>query len=142
MNSDVTEMDRKSNLKNRIFIAIVVLTNAGGNVLLALGMKQMPDFDNVSVMGYTASLFTNLWILCGIAVLIVWMVAQLSMFTWADLTYVLPVTAGGYIVTAILGKFFLDETISLARWAGVALISFGVILVSETPPHDTGGDPS
>jgi uncharacterized membrane protein len=130
----------KSQLKNRIFIAIVVLTNAAGNVLLAVGMKQMPDFDNVSVMGYTASLFTNLWVLSGIALLIVWMVAQLSMFSWADLTYVLPVTAAGYIVTAILGKFFLGETVSIMRWAGIVVISFGVVLVSETPPHEPRGD--
>jgi drug/metabolite transporter (DMT)-like permease len=129
----------KSQLKNRIFIAIVVLTNAAGNVLLALGMKQMPDFDEVSVMGYTASLFTNLWVLFGIALLIVWMVAQLSMFSWADLTYVLPVTAAGYIVTAILGKFFLGETVSIMRWAGIVVISFGVVLVSETPPHEPRG---
>ena len=134
------QAERKSELKNRIFIAIVVLTNAAGNVLLAVGMKQMPDFDNTSVMGYTASLFTNLWIFFGIALLVVWMVAQLSMFTWADLAYVLPVTAGGYVLTAILGKFFLGETVSIARWLGIALISFGVVLVSETPPHETGDD--
>ena len=132
----------KSQTKNRIFIAIVVLTNAAGNVLLAIGMKQMPDFDDASVMGYTASLFTNLWVLSGIALLIVWMVAQLSMFSWADLTYVLPVTATGYIVTAILGKFFLGETVSIMRWAGIVVISFGVVLVSETPPHEPRGDRS
>lgn len=139
MNHERTQT--KPDLKNRIFIAIVVLTNASGNVLLAIGMKQMPDFGNVSVLGYTGLLFANLWILSGIALLVVWMVAQLSMFTWADLSYVLPVTAGGYVLTALLGKFFLGETVSIARWLGVVLISFGVVLVSETPPRETGKDP-
>ncbi len=56
------------------------------------------------------------------------------MFTWADLSYVLPMTASAYAFTAILGKFFLGEQISAERWAGIALISFGVVLVAETPP--------
>ncbi|MES2220374.1 MAG: EamA family transporter, partial [Acidobacteriota bacterium] len=64
-----------------------------------------------------------------------WMVTQLSMFTWADLTYVLPVTASAYVITAILSKVFLHDQISISRWVGIALISLGVIFVSETPPR-------
>jgi drug/metabolite transporter (DMT)-like permease len=30
----------------------------------------------------------------------------------------------------------LHETVEVTRWAGIALISFGVVLVSETPPHE------
>ena len=55
------------------------------------------------------------------------------MFTYADLTYVLPVTSSGYILTVILSKVFLGEHISMARWLGTIVISFGVLLVSETP---------
>jgi uncharacterized membrane protein len=55
------------------------------------------------------------------------------MFTWADLTYVLPVTASAYVLTAILSKFFLHEQISVSRWIGIVLISFGVLFVSGTP---------
>jgi hypothetical protein len=40
------------------------------------------------------------------------------MFTWADLSYVPPMTASAYAFTAILGKFFLGEQISAERWAG------------------------
>ena len=125
-------MGRTSNFRNRAFITIIVVTNSLGNLLLAMGLKHMPDFDPVSVVGYTARFLTNVWILAGIALLIVWMIAQFSMFTWADLTYVLPVTASAYILTALLGKFFLGEKISFARWIGIALISAGVMFVSET----------
>jgi uncharacterized membrane protein len=60
------------------------------------------------------------------------MFAQLSMYTWADLSFVLPVTASGYVVTAILGKLFLNEAVSISRWVGVVIIAFGVVLVAET----------
>jgi uncharacterized membrane protein len=118
--------------KNRIFIALVVVSNTLGTVLLGRGMTQMPDFA-LGALTYISRFLTNSWIISGIALLIVWMVAQLSMLTWADLSYVLPVTASYYILTAIVSRFFLNERISLTRWIGIAVISFGVMLVSHTP---------
>lgn len=135
MNNAAAQSKAKSKRKNQIFIVLVVISNAFGNLLLGAGVKQMPDYQHVSTFTYALTLFTNLWIVAGILLLIVWMVAQLSMFTWADLTYVLPVTASGYILTAILSKFLLNETISYARWAGIALISLGVVFVTDTPPR-------
>lgn len=135
MHNAAAERYKESKRKNRIFIALVVISNAVGNLLLGAGVKEMPDLGATSPFGYALSLFTNLWVLAGIALLIVWMVAQLTMFTWADLSYVLPVTASGYILTAGLSKIFLGESISPARWAGVVLISLGVVFVADTPPR-------
>jgi len=107
-----------SKFTNRLFIAVIVITNTIGNILLGTGMERMPDFQGLSVMAYTADLLTNWYVVSGTILLIIWMVAQLSMFTWADLTYVLPVTASAYILTALLSKYFLGERISIARWIG------------------------
>jgi uncharacterized membrane protein len=126
----------RSRRKNRIFIALIVISNAFGNLLLGTGVKQLPGFEFASAFSYAISLFTNLWILAGVALLMIWMVAQLTMFTWADLSYVLPVTASGYILTAILSKVFLNENISAARWVGIVLISLGVVFVADTPPRE------
>jgi uncharacterized membrane protein len=118
---------------NRIFIVLVVFSNTFGNFLLAKGMHQMPDFMTVPFLSYAASISTNLYIIGGVALLVAWMIAQLSMFTWADLSYVLPVTASGYVLTALLSKFFLGEHISAARWTGIVFITIGSMLVSMTP---------
>ena len=126
----------RSRRKNRIFIALVVVSNAFGNLLLGTGVKELPGFQFSSAFSYAVSLFTNLWILAGIALLMIWMFAQLTMFTWADLSYVLPVTASGYILTAVLSKFLLNENISAARWVGIVLISLGVVFVADTPPRE------
>jgi drug/metabolite transporter (DMT)-like permease len=128
-------MNRRSGLTNAIFIVLAVLSNSIGNVFLAIGMKHMPEFHASSPLIYAASLLTNRWIVIGTALLIVWMVAQLSMLTWADLTYVLPVTAAVYVVTALLSRFFLDEHVSSIRWAGVVVISCAVLLVVESSPR-------
>lgn len=129
-----------SKLTNRLFIVLIVITNTIGTLLLGVGMERMPDFHATSLLSYLTALLTSWYVVGGTALLIVWMIAQLSMFTWADLTYVLPVTASAYILTAVLSKFFLGERISIARWIGVVIISFGVLLVAETPP-DTKHEP-
>jgi transporter family protein len=127
--------DQVLRLKNRIFIVLVVVSNTIGTVLLGRGMSRMPDFVPDQAFQYIFRFVTDPWIVSGIALLMVWMVAQLSMFTWADLSYVMPVTASYYVLTALLSRLFLAERISAVRWAGIVIISLGVMLVSETPPH-------
>ncbi len=99
-------------------------------------MNHMPDFYFVHSLRYVWLLLSNLWLIAGAALLFISMIAQLSLLSWADLTYVLPVTGSGYVLTALLSKFVLHEHVSPFRWAGVALISLGVMLVLETPPHE------
>jgi drug/metabolite transporter (DMT)-like permease len=128
---------RSFKIKNRLFIILIILSNTFGNLCLALAMRHMPSFHAVSLLGYAAALLRNPWLYGGIALLATWMVSTLSMYTWADLTYILPVTASGYIVTAVLSRFVLNEHVSAFRWAGSVVIAFGVVLVSETPERTT-----
>lgn len=122
--------------KNGLFLALVIFSNTVGTLFLAIGMHQMPRFSPAAPFPYVLSFLSNVWIMTGIAMLALWMFSQLSMYTWADLSYVLPMTAGAYVLTAILSRFVLNEHISIARWAGVLLISFGVFFVAETPPRE------
>jgi drug/metabolite transporter (DMT)-like permease len=119
--------------RNHIFITLLVVSSTLGNLFVAIGMNAMPEFRPSRFICYTAAILTNTWFISGVILLILWMIAQLSMFTWADLSYVMPMTSISYVLTAILGKFLLAERVSAERWAGIALISFGVILVAETP---------
>jgi len=66
----------------------------------------------------------------GVLLMIVWMLSRMALLSWADLSYVLPVTAVGYVLVAILGKVLLNEQITMQRWAGIGLIVAGVALVS------------
>jgi drug/metabolite transporter (DMT)-like permease len=77
----------------------------------------------------------NPLVLLGIVLLIAWLLTRMAMLSWADLTYVLPVTAFGYVVSAILGWAFLAETITPVRWAGTLLIVAGTVLVGLGDPH-------
>jgi drug/metabolite transporter (DMT)-like permease len=59
----------------------------------------------------------------------------MALMSWADLSYVLPVTSLGYVASAIIGRFFLSEQITPVRWAGTILIVAGTVLVGRGSPH-------
>jgi drug/metabolite transporter (DMT)-like permease len=62
----------------------------------------------------------------------------MALLSWADLSYVLPVTALGYVANALLGRYFLSEQISPQRWAGTLLIVAGTTLVGLGSPTSEG----
>ena len=65
-------------------------------------------------------------------------VGYMLVLSWADFSYVLPATATSYAIVPLLGYLLLGEMVSATRWAGVALICLGVMLVGSTPPSTTG----
>lgn len=121
-------MDTKLRAKTFAFAVFVIFSNAFGNLLLSLGMRQSGD------AGILTALFEPRAML-GIALLIAWLLTRMAMLSWADLTYVLPVTAFGYVVSALLGMWFQAETITSQRWLGIGLIVAGVVLVGSQDPH-------
>jgi uncharacterized membrane protein len=121
-------------LKTRIFTALVVVSNVLGNFSLTWGMRQVGSVVSLSPLPYIAALF-NPWVALGVALLIVWLVSQMTLLSWADLSYVLPVTSIGYVLAALAGRMFLHEEISLGLWAGIGLIMMGVVMVGRTAPR-------
>jgi uncharacterized membrane protein len=120
-------------LKTRILTVIVVLTQVLGDYFLSFGLKKVGSLVNRPALDYILALTTP-WVALGVALLILWLLSHMVLLSWADLSYVLPVTSIGYVLIALTGRFFLHETVSVARWCGVFLIVAGVTLVSRTSP--------
>jgi uncharacterized membrane protein len=120
-------------VKTWVCATIVVLTNAFGDLFLKRGMSAAPQI--AGPLGYIATLFQP-WVAFGVALLILWQLSRMALLSWADLSYVLPVTSIGYVLVALLGRLLLNEQITSVRWAGIVLIMAGVALVSGgTPPQ-------
>jgi drug/metabolite transporter (DMT)-like permease len=114
--------------KTRIFLILVILSQPLGNLALTVGMKHR---ELNSPFAYIEAIFSP-YVALGIVLLIVWLVSRMALLSWADLSYVLPLTAVGYIATALIGRFILNEQISWLRWSGTLLIVAGTSLVSLT----------
>ncbi|HUA83829.1 MAG TPA: hypothetical protein VMB85_08210 [Bryobacteraceae bacterium] len=115
-----------------MFTIIVVLSNALGNFALASGMRNR---STDGVLDYLRAIFSP-WVMIGIVLLILWLLSRMALLSWADLSYVLPVTSLGYVVNALMGRWFLNEQVTAARWAGTLLIVAGTMLVGAGSPRN------
>lgn len=127
---------RALGLKTLLVGAVVVLSNVAGNALLSRGLKGRAGFFASGAAGW-AEIFLNPWVCAGISLLIVWVLSRMTLLSWADLSYVLPLTASGYVLTVLAGRVFLAEQVSWQRWAGSFLIVAGAVLVGGTPIRTT-----
>jgi len=128
-------MDRRLRWKTRFFLILVILTQPVGNLALTLGMKHR---NLASPLDYLLAIFSP-YVLLGIVFLVVWLLSRMALLSWADMSYVLPLTASGYIANALLGRFVLQEQISGTRWTGTLLIVAGTLMVSLTPARTPSG---
>lgn len=117
-------------LKTWVCAVIVVLSNVFGNFFMKLGLPE----PLTSPGEYITVLFRPT-VALGVSLLILWTLTRMALFSWADLSYVVPVTAIGYALVAIVGKVLLHEEISNKRWMGIALIVAGVALVGGGTPQ-------
>jgi drug/metabolite transporter (DMT)-like permease len=121
-------------IKTRVFTALVVVTNVLGNSFLSRGMQSVGRLVSLSPVPYIRALF-NPWVALGTSLLILWLLSTMALLSWADLSYVLPVTSMAYVLVALVGRFILHESVSMAHWAGILLIMAGVALVGSTNPN-------
>lgn len=115
-----------------MILGLVAICAPLGDSCLARGMTAMPAITLAHPASLIAAVFTP-WIALGIALLIGFFASYLTALSWADLTFVLPATALGNVVIALLARFWLQEAISLERWAGIVLITLGVGFVAQGP---------
>jgi len=124
--------------KTRLLTLLVIGSNVAGNVLLSHGMRQVGKIVSASPLDYVRA-FANPWAVLGVLAMIFWMIGDLALLSRADLSFVLQVTASSYVLIAIAGHFLLRERISSINWAGIVVITLGVVLAGETRARTTNG---
>ena len=110
----------------------VMLTASVGDTLLSRGMSQIGPID-FHHLGLLLHALRNPYVISGIALLIGFFASYMTALSWADLTFVMPATAFGYVVVALLSRFWLHEHLSLSRWSGIFLIVCAVGFVAGGP---------
>src|SRR5436309_15239192 len=119
-------------------LASMVLFSSIGNVLLSKGMKQVGEIVDYSASGLSIvflRIFMSGTIWLGVVSLLVFFVSYMLLLSWADFSFVQPVSSIGYAVVAVLSYFLLGEIISPIRSLGVLFICAGVALVSGSEPR-------
>jgi drug/metabolite transporter (DMT)-like permease len=127
---------RSRTLRAYFLLTLFIALRAAGNLSLAWGTKHQGQTLSIHPLAYLQSMLDP-FVASGIAMLILALFARLALLSLADLSFVLPVTAIGYVLAAILGKFVLHEQVTSARWLAAILIFAGAALVGSTPQDTT-----
>ena len=115
-----------------LVLAGVTIFAALGDSFLSHGMRQIGEISSGDFKDLLLAV-ANPWVALGILFLLGFFVSYLNALSWADLTYVLPASSLGYVLLALIAKYFLHEQITVWRWLGILLISAGVGFVTQGP---------
>jgi uncharacterized membrane protein len=121
---------RTTSLRTYAVLLLFIVLKAVGNLSLAWGMKHLPAA-GANPLSYIRAMLDP-FVALGVIALIVALLTRMVLLSLADLSFVLPVTAVGYVIAAFLGKAVLHEVVTGRRWLGTIFIFMGAILVGST----------
>jgi len=108
-----------------VLIFIPIILAAIGQLILKIGMNQQNGFNLIKT-------FTHPTVLLGLvfygASLILW----LLVLSKEKLSFVYPLVAFSYVVTVMMSKFILKETVPPLRWWGLAVIIIGILMIAKS----------
>jgi drug/metabolite transporter (DMT)-like permease len=107
-----------------------------GNLSLAWGTKHFPQTLSYDPGVYLRAVLDP-FVALGVAMLVMALLTRMALLSRADLSFILPVTAIGYVLSALFGRVFLHEPVSPRQWLGTILIFLGTALVGSTAHNTT-----
>jgi drug/metabolite transporter (DMT)-like permease len=121
-------------LRNILLILAGVSLNAAAQILMRTGMLKVGEinFGASALFKALPEMLSNgfLWlsILCYGVSVITWMMV----LSRVEVSFAYPFLSIGYIISAVVGHFFLGETVTPVRIAGIAVICIGVFLIARS----------
>jgi drug/metabolite transporter (DMT)-like permease len=114
-------------------MTIAAAAAAFGQIFVRQGMQQVGSLEQyapVALLNYFSHALLNPYVIVGTALNAVFYFLFLAALSWTDVTVVLPMTALEFGMAAILAVMILKEAVPTLRWAGIALVIVGVILIT------------
>jgi drug/metabolite transporter (DMT)-like permease len=115
-----------------LFFSLIVVAGTAGELCVSRAMKQIGevhDFRPAALIKVFLRVLRVKWLWIGIALMTVGFFSLLAILSFENVSFVVPVTALGYVAGALGGRFFLGERVNWRRWAGILLVCAGVTLV-------------
>ena len=116
-----------------VILIFALCVEAVGVVFLSKGLKQIGEVQSVTareIGRIIAKGAANSSVLLGVALEAAFFGALLYLLSQRDVSLIWPLTALGFLITALAAKLILKEEVSAVRWAGIFLIVIGASLVS------------
>lgn len=120
-------------LSEIVLFFFVIVVGTSGELCVTRAMKtvgEVQQFTPLALLAVAGRAIRVPWMWIGFGMMGTAYFALLGTLARANVSFVIPVTALGYLVGAVGGRRFLGETVSRRRWIGVLIVCAGVVLIS------------
>jgi multidrug transporter EmrE-like cation transporter len=121
-------------IRSLLAFTLFILCSTGGEIIITYAMKIVGEPARLrprEILVFLGRALRNGWFWVGLPLLAASFYLLLLLFSWEPISLVIPASAlNPYVFGTLAAKYFLGEQISPGRWAGVALVCVGVVLVA------------
>lgn len=119
-------------MRDVFFILSSVLLNCAAQLLMRRGMLNVGEVGLPGIVQHMEAMLANLWlwgaIVCFLMSVLLWM----SVLSKVEVSFAYPFNSVGYVVAAVVCHYWLGESLSPVRLAGIVVICLGVYLISRS----------
>ena len=114
-----------------LLMTTVILLNVCGHVFLKIGMNQVGQMADRSLVQYAVDSISNLYVILGLAGYVSSVTGYIVVLSKTQLSVAYPILMStGYALVVLVSFLFLKEPFNILKWFGIALIFIGVVFVS------------
>jgi drug/metabolite transporter (DMT)-like permease len=119
----------------RVIVAMTIASASAafGQILVRRGMLQVGTLESYApwpLIIYFWHALCNPFVIGGTVLNAIFYFLFLAALSWTKVTVALPMTAIEYGFAAFLAIVILKESVPPVRWAGIAFVIIGVILIA------------
>jgi multidrug transporter EmrE-like cation transporter len=121
-------------LRTFLVLLLGVLLNAAAQLLLKAGVKPLGaiGINPGSLVPGLATALTQAPVLAGLACYVISVAVWLVALSRVDVSLAYPMLSLGYVVNAAAAWWLFGEAVGVMRFAGIALILLGVLIVARS----------
>ena len=119
-------------MSNYIILGTSILLAVTGQLLMKKGMMLFGSFPATQLLQKIIPMFLNPFVFFGFAAFGLSSIFWLVVLSRMQLSFVYPMVSVAYVLVALASLVFFKESVTLVRWLGIAVIIFGVFLISRS----------
>ena len=118
---------------NIILILLSVLLNCAAQLMIRKGMLIEGEVGMQNLLSHLGSMITNVWLwgamICFLGSILLWIVV----LSRVEVSYAYVFNSIGYVVLTVCAYWLFDESISVYKIIGMAVVIVGLIIMSFHP---------
>ena len=136
----VTPITATTKETSRTMLIALILLSVGlaavAQLTLKAGMNRVTEASGAATLsgGSLKAIASNPVVWAGLALFGLSALAWLFVLSRTSLSFAYPFASLTYLLIVLVDRFVFHEEVPPARWAGVALIMAGIVLVARTAP--------